>query len=212
MPAYFEMDLIFKREDIYPKFVGDFYNHLDESGLKFKSGYWGFENDSLEDTISWNQQKLENNFQLGLSEHHSHDYKQTVYEYGGFSEVRGFWLNNCPQDDEFTFLIIIPEDEILDFSKELFPFRKDSTEKILTLAKAIYKFPLIQTIQTGLESPGGSIQSLPKIKNGTPPLTEPFAVIPCECLERLKTSDYEVHTIERNGAVIIRNSVYESSY
>ena len=61
----------------------------DEAGMKFQSGYWGFEEDSLEEATEWNQRKLEEDFNLGFTEHHSHDYKQVIYKFGGYSEVRG---------------------------------------------------------------------------------------------------------------------------
>ena len=113
MPAYFNLSVLFRRNGLYPTFVKDFYTMLDKAGMKFRSGYWGFEEDSLEETIEWNQQKLEEDFNLGFTEHHSHDYKQVIYRFGGYSEVRGFWMNNYPEDGEFTYEIIIPESDVL---------------------------------------------------------------------------------------------------
>ncbi len=67
----------------------------------------------MEETTEWNQRKLEEDFNLGFTEHHSHDYKQVIYKFGGYSEVRGFWMNNYPEDGEFTHEIIIPESDVL---------------------------------------------------------------------------------------------------
>lgn len=92
MPAYFNLSVQFRRDELYPTFVKDFYALLDEAGMRFQSGYWGFEEDSLEETTEWNQRKLEEDFNLGFTEHHSHDYKQVIYKFGGYSEVRGFWM------------------------------------------------------------------------------------------------------------------------
>lgn len=113
MPAYFNLSVQFRRDELYPTLVKDFYTMLREAGMKFLSGYWGFEEDSLEETIEWNQRKLEEDFNLGFTEHHMHDYKQVVYSFGSYSEVRGFWMNNYPDDGEFTHEIIIPESDVL---------------------------------------------------------------------------------------------------
>ena len=94
MPAYFNMSLVFERKDIYPEFTRDVNDLLQKAGLKFKSGYYDEKKYSLEEISSWNQKHLENNFQLGFTEDCSHDYKQMLFEYGGVSEVRGFWMNN----------------------------------------------------------------------------------------------------------------------
>ena len=54
MPAYFNLSVQFRRDKLYPTFVKDFYALLDEAAMKFQSGYWGFEEDSLEETTeSW---------------------------------------------------------------------------------------------------------------------------------------------------------------
>ena len=87
---------------------------LNKAGMVFQSGYWGFEKDSLEGINRWNQKKLEEDFVLGETEHHMHDYKQVIYAYGSYSEVRGFWMNHYPEDGEFTYEIIIPVSEVLE--------------------------------------------------------------------------------------------------
>ena len=58
MPAYFNLSVQFRRDALYPTFVKDFYTELDKAGMKFFSGYWGYEEDSLEETIEWNQRIL----------------------------------------------------------------------------------------------------------------------------------------------------------
>ena len=70
MPAYFNLSVQFRRDELYPTFVKDFYALLDEAGMRFQSGYWGFEEDSLEETTEWNQRKLEEDFNLGFTDHH----------------------------------------------------------------------------------------------------------------------------------------------
>lgn len=67
MPAYFNLSVQFRRDDLYPAFVKAYYTMLDEAGMKFQSGYWGFDEDSLEETIKWSQRKLVEDFNLGFT-------------------------------------------------------------------------------------------------------------------------------------------------
>lgn len=175
MPAYFNISVQFRRDELYPTLVKDFYTLLDEAGMKFLSGYWGFEEDSLEETIKWNQRKLEENFNLGFTEHHMYDYKQMVYSFGSYSEVRGFWMNNYPDDEEFTHEIIIPESDVL-AEEYLVQFKIEKIEELMELSKRIWQFPPIKAIQTGLEGNDASV-SLVKLAGGRYPNIWPFAIV-----------------------------------
>lgn len=175
MPAYFNLSVQFRRDELYPTFVKDFYALLDEAGMKFQSGYWGFEEDSLEETTEWNQRKLEEDFNLGFTEHHSHDYKQVIYKFGGYSEVRGFWMNNYPEDGEFTHEIIIPESDVL---AKGYPvrFKEERIEELLGFSKRIWQFPPVRAIQTGLEIEDDSA-GLAELAQGGFPNAWPFAIV-----------------------------------
>lgn len=200
MPAYFSISLQFKRSDIYDLFVKDFHSVLDKAGVKFKSGYWGFEGDSCEEIIEWNQKKLEQNFKLGYTQHHKHDYKQTLYDFGGFTEVRGFWMNNYPEKKTFSYEIIIPEDDVL--SQE-YPvsFKKEKMNELLEAMKKIWQFPYVRTIQTGLEGDTAAT-CLAELAKGERPNIRPFAVIE-ENLYCFKDENYLVDTIpERKGVLL----------
>lgn len=175
MSAYFNLSVQFRRDELYPTFVKDFYTMLGEAGMKFLSGYWGFEEDSLEETIEWNQRKLEDDFNLGFTEHHMHDYKQVVYSFGSYSEVRGFWMNNYPEDGEFTHEIIIPESDVL-VEECSARFKKEKMEELLELSKEIWQFSPVRAIQTGLEGNDASI-SLAKLAEGRYPNIWPFAIV-----------------------------------
>lgn len=175
MPAYFNLSVQFRREDLYPSFVRNFYAMLDKAGVAFQSGYWGFENDTLEENIEWNQRKLEGDFNLGFTEHHSHDYKQVIYGFGGYSEVRGFWMNNYPEDGAFTYEIIIPESDVLE-EGESAGFKEDKIGELLGLSRCIWQFLPVKAIQTGLEGNDGAA-SLTKLAGGGCPHTCPFAIV-----------------------------------
>ena len=175
MPAYFNLSVQFRRDELYPTFVKDFYALLDEAGMRFQSGYWGFEEDSLEETTEWNQRKLEEDFNLGFTEHHSHDYKQVIYKFGGYSEVRGFWMNNYPEDGEFTHEIIIPESDVL---AEGYPvrFKKEKIDGLLELSKKVWRFTPVKAIQTGLESADATV-GLVGLARGAYPNIWPIAIV-----------------------------------
>lgn len=145
MPAYFNISVQFKRYDLYPSFVKDFHAVLDENGMVFRSGYWGFEDDSLEGIIRWNQRKLEEDFNLGFTEHHIHDYKQVIYSFGSYSDVlmKGYPVR----------------------------FKKEKMGEFLELSKEIWQFPPVRAMQTGLE--GDEASAGLYISEGT--IGRPFA-------------------------------------
>ena len=149
MPAYFNMSLVFERKDIKPNFTRDVHNMLHKAGLVFKGGCFDAEKYSLEEILCWNQKHLENNFQLGFSEHYSHGYKQMYFKYGEFSEVRGFWMNNYPEVDEFTLEIIIPEDDILEYNENGqfgCSYRVKEIQMLVNACKILWNNPLIKLI------------------------------------------------------------------
>ena len=112
---------------------------------------------------------------LGFTEHHSHDYKQVIYKFGGYSEVRGFWMNNYPEDGEFTHEIIIPESDVL---AEGYPvrFKEERIEELLGFSKRIWQFPPVRAIQTGLEIEDDSA-GLAELAQGGFPNAWPFAIV-----------------------------------
>ena len=55
MPAYFNLSLEFERENLYPDFMEDFFEFLEQTGLRYLSGYWGAEKNSGDEIIRWNQ-------------------------------------------------------------------------------------------------------------------------------------------------------------
>ena len=175
MPPYFNLSIQFRRKDLYPSFVRDFYTMLGEAGMAFRSGYWGFEADSLEDIIVWNQKKLEDDYKLGFTEHHSHDYKQVIYKVAGYSEVRGFWMNRYPEKGTFTHEIIIPESDVLENG---YParFKEEKIGELLGYSGRIWQFPPVKTIQTGLEGNDAST-GLTKLAEGESPNVCPFAIV-----------------------------------
>lgn len=204
MPAYFNISLQFKREDIYPSFMKDFYAMLAKAGMNFKSGHWGFETNSCKDITEWNQKLLENDFVLGYTEHHSHDYRQALFDFCEYSEVRGFWLNRYPDKDTFSCEIIIPEDDVLDAEGGQI-FKREKVTGLILLAKELWKFPSVQVIQTGLEGSDAST-GLKELCVGIQPNVLPFCMIRSEyCC--FSDSGYDCETIPGMGKLLINRAV-----
>lgn len=179
MPAYFEMSLQFQRSELYPDFIRDFDAALDRAGLTFLSGCrWdGFP--PRGEISAWNQRKLEENFVLGMDEPYSHDCRQSLYRFGGYSEVRGFWTNQHPVEDAFTYFLIIPESEVVDEGDHTI-FLPDKAEQLRELAEKLWQFPLVRSIQTGLELSDPPL-SLAELRKGQSPDASPFAIVEPDC-------------------------------
>lgn len=210
MPAYFNMSLVFERKDIYPDFTVDVHKLLHKSGLVFKKGFCEAEKDSLEDILSWNQKHLENNFELGFSEHYSHGYKQMLFYYGEFSYVRGFWMNNYPEDDEFTLEIIIPEEDILEYDgngEYGYSYKQREVQVLKNSCKVLWNEPLVKTIQTGLEGSDATV-SLQNIKEGVLPNIYPFAIVPYEFKKMFCKTKFCIEELDNRGILVQDMEVY----
>lgn len=177
MPAYFSLTFELKKTH---DAIGAFCRALIHSGLTFKSGYWGFENDSFEDMIQWNQKKLDENFELGEKEHHSHDYKQFVFDYFDFSEVRLFIMNN-QKESTFTFELIVPEDDLGEYEEKengKYSVQRNTKrmEQLKSLAKNVWIHSSVLAIQTSWEC-SSCPPAAEKIAAGMKPQAEPFCIL-----------------------------------
>ena len=81
MPAYFSMTMEFSRAELDFDNMKELTAYIKHAGLEFKGGLKGYENESMEDIMDWNQKKLEEDFELGYDEDASNDYKQMRFEY-----------------------------------------------------------------------------------------------------------------------------------
>lgn len=199
MPAYFSLTFEFKKSQ---DAIRAFCETLVDSGLVFKGGYQGFESDSFDDIITWNQNKLDENFQLGSTGHHSHDYKQLLFDYLDFSEVRVFILNSHKKPT-FTFELIVPEDDLLDYTEENGIYcvhrKAEKMDQLRSFAKKVWAHSAALAIQTGWE--GSDLPpSAKKISEGIAPQIEPFCIINSLSLE--KEIDLVFENIERSGVLI----------
>lgn len=201
MSAYFSVDIACDRENLYGNLVCDFCKTLEHIGFQFLSGFCGFEKESLERIIAWNQKKLESNFVLGYSEHYFHDYRQICFAYEGFSEVRLFMLNDRKKN-EFSFHIIIPEHDFIAWKEGKRQYHDQKLQEILKLMREIWMLPFVGTIQTSLELSAGSV-SMDEIRNGAIPSIEPAAIIPEDLLHCEFDDGVIIAKMARKGIFII---------
>ena len=200
MPAYFSLTFeLNKAHDA----IGAFCETLIHSGLIFKSGYWGFEKDSFEDIIQWNQKKLDENFELEETEHHSHDYKQFVFDYFDFSEVRLFIMNNR-KEPTFTFELIVPEDDLREYAEKengKYSVQRNTKrmEQLKSLAKNIWIHSSVLAIQTSWEC-SSRPPVAEKIAAGMEPQAEPFCIFNASSLKN--ETNFIFENLERNGVLI----------
>lgn len=200
MPAYFSLRFeLYKSQDA----IHSFCEALIHSGLVFKSGYWEFENESFDDMIIWNQNKLDEDFELGYTENHSHDYKQMLFEYFDFSEVRLFVMNNR-KERTFSFELIVPEYDLLDYTevnegKYSVQRKTERMEQLKSVAKKMWVGTATLAIQTGWE--GSDIPpSAGEIAKGIKPQMEPFCIINSSSFEKEPALVYEY--IDRSGVLM----------
>lgn len=207
MPAYFDITVQFMRSDIYSTFVRDFYAHLDKCGLKFKSGMECTEECSCGDIADINQKKLDENFMIGLTQHRSFDYKQIYYSFGSYNEVRGFWMNNYPEKNEFAYEVIIPEDELIIYRGKESIFFSEKMDIITELAEKIWEFPYVRAIQTELEDSDCST-SIARLKSGVCPNCLPFAITE---ENNIRENPFRTEKIDR-GYIFYNNGTINQMY
>ena len=203
MPCYFSMDLVFRQKDLCPTFVAGFHDALTQAGLPFRSGFWGCEGSTLPEIIAWNQGKLEGDFRLGFTEHYAHGYRQVLFDCGGFSEVRGFWQNQCPGAEQFSFYIIVPEDDMLTDGWQL-PFLVPRVRHWAAVAERLWNaFPPIRSIQTGLEASPPAAD----LDRGQAPQVLPFAILPAADERLLPPGRFSRNALERNGLLVLNETL-----
>ncbi len=202
MPAYFSLDMEFNRYEVDFDTVKQIEERLERAGLVFRSGYWGkAEQRSREEIILHNQTLLEEDFMLGFEQHHDEGYWQSEYDCEGFSSVRGYFMNNYPIKGEFSFVLLVAEDEVLDWDSEGTPYRKDAIGRLMELAKKLWEMPQIRSIQTGLEG-NDSITPESEYREGAPIAAHPFAIISERCFTKQNESLYEAEHIPFGGVLL----------
>lgn len=203
MPAYFSLIMEYSRAGLDFDNMKELTAYIKHAGLEFKNGAYHAENDTIEDIMDWNQKKLEEDFELGYDEDSSNDYKQMCFNYGGFSEVRGFIMNEAPIRGEYTFTLLIPQEEV---HVEGDTYKKEAVEKLKALAAKLWILPKTRTVQTELELGEGIVPEM-DIKEGAEPSACPFAIVSEKQFGRMDTADYTAEHIEYGGVILTPNRV-----
>ena len=198
MPAYFSLIMEYSRAELDFDNMKELTAYIKHAGLEFKNGAYHAENDTIEDIMDWNQKKLEEDFELGYDEDSSNDYKQMCFNYDGFSEVRGFIMNEEPIRGEYTFTLLIPQEEV---HVEGDTYRKEAVEKLKALAAKLWILPKTRTVQTELELGEGIVPEM-DIKEGAEPSACPFAIVSEKQFGRMDTADYTAEHIEYGGVIL----------
>ena len=176
MPAYFSIIFELNKSKTAIK---DFCASLIGAGLIFKSSYLEFENNSFDDIVAWNQNEFNNDFQLGYTEHDSHGFKQMLFDFSDFSEVR-LHIMNVKKASTFEFQLIIPEDDFVEWIKtngEYIPHNKIEKMNLLkAVAKILWNSIEILAIQTAWECSDYPPKAK-HISSKTKPQIEPFCII-----------------------------------
>ena len=200
MPAYFSLVLSIKKKENNKRLFKEFVRLLEKSGFKFKSGFMDCHADTLKDIIKINTEKLFVDFELPEDEHYTQGYRQSVWEFGGFSEVRMF-IQNYREDDYFTFNIIVPEDEVYDFKGEPY-YKKAAVAALKALALSIWKRKYVMAVQTCLE---GDFETAPDmISEDEKPSVKPFAIVPSSYLKGERSDSFLYTNVRRKGILIER--------
>lgn len=199
MPAYFSLVMEFSRAELDYDNMKELNAYIKHAGLQFKGGAWHAEGMSLDEITDWNQKKLEEDFVLGYDENCENDYKQMEFSYDGFSEVRGFIMNEEPVRGEYIFTLLIPEEEVAVDAKT---YKKEAVDKLKDISSKLWILPKTRTIQTKLEL-GEGIANEMDIRSGTAPSACPFAIVSEKQFGRMDTAKYTAEHIEYGGVILI---------
>ena len=208
MPAYFTVAFSLREDPTAPDSVAQFYQALEQCGLRFLRGYWHAEADTLKEIVKWNAAKLRDHYVPGMQDEYQQHYKQALYRFGDFSEARVYLLNHA-LTDEFAFHLIIPEDDFFGSDKGSSPKRRrDRMEQIETLLIRMWNSSELLSIQTGWECSDMPV-SASALERGCRPLTEPFAIVPARLVKEKWRC--ERRKIGREGVLLIDENNWNAS-
>ena len=212
MPAYFSMIFTCKKNMVFEGLIQDFCDSLMNAGFVFQSGYWGYEEDSLSEIAAWNQQKLREDHEPDPKAAYLTGYKQIMFTYGGFSEVRMF-VQNYKEDDTFSFHVVLPEDELILWMKGRPDYDRKKVKGLLAVCERIWQRPYVERIQTELEL-SDPLSEEEEIRKGAEPGAEPFAILAGELWKMWKENSlyvekYVCRRIQRDGVIISRRGAQD---
>ena len=147
MSTYYSLVFTYDRKTLTHSSVTKFYNALISAGAEFKGGAYEGSKLTLSEITDINSKKLLENYELGYDEDCANDYKQALFDVEGFSYARVFIINNDPTEGEYYFHLIVNENEVISAGTRI-RCKKDSTDRLLTLAKRVMKATRALLVQT----------------------------------------------------------------
>ncbi len=205
MPAYFSITLEFSHDELDYNTMDKLKVYLDHAGLHFRESYNTDRSYTADEVRDHNQKLLEDNFELAEDQPYTEGYYQALYDFGGFSEVRGILLNNDPVEGEYSYKIIIPEDEVVGYASGGYRAIPEKAELIKELIRKMWLFPEIRTIQTGLERTE-SITTEADIRSGKLPSACPFAIISERHFNCIDAGSFNTETVDYGGVLLTLKS------
>lgn len=184
MPAYFSVNFIISKKNIYENIVMNFYQSLLDSGLVFFKGAFDAEGYSMNEIAELNQKKLYAN---------EEEFEQIYFKFQNFKETRVF-LYNLAEEDYFMFVLIIPESEFIMFD---YKCKNDFclNESIMLVEKlmvSMWERNQFLSIQTGWEIEDDWTE-IDDIISGVMPNVTPYAIIPTQYVrEEWHMNSYEI--------------------
>lgn len=171
MPPYYSVYYSFPYSSFSQHFVKTIYETIFVY-FPFQSGYWGSENNSLDEIMNWNTDLLNRRFELGYNDHYKNDYKQLLLHSEVHSHLRLFW--NFSSEDGITLHMITPERDVQqdDGSWRLIG---GHIKDFINLSVDLWETGLVLTVQTYHELDAPKSQA--DIESGNLPSTEPFCII-----------------------------------
>lgn len=201
MPAYFSLVVECSKQCIEKNIMSDFYTLLIDNGLTYIGVYDNAANFSLSEIAEKNQYYLLNENNDRNNDNTVWDFLQINFQFLDFSETRVFIIDD-PNDDYFTFQIIIPENDLVVGDYEKVSWNQAKVKKLLCLSKQIWKRPYVNSIQTELEISDGFC-SLYEITQGNKPSVEPFAIISGKGISNRFDEFSIVEQVEREGVILL---------
>ena len=203
MPAYISMTFEYSRLELDYDNMKELLAYIKHAGLEFKGGVNDSENESIEDILEYNQKKLEQDFVLGSNESRENDYKQMLFSYEGFSEIRGYISNNYPADREYSFTLLFPEEEVM---AERGVYKTGAVAAMKNIASLMWILPKTRTVQTELENSEG-IHTEQEIKDGAAPSVCPLAIVSEKQFGHMDTAGYSDDHIYAGGVLIMPKDI-----
>lgn len=204
MPAYFSIYIEMNHSLLDYTTVDELHFYMKHAGLAFKKGCQWAEGLTEKGIIERNQKLLLDNFKPAPDQPAEEGYAQSEFEAEGFSGVRGFFLNSFPEEREFVYELVIPEEEI--FGEEKYTIKKEAAEKLKHLLEWIWHMPTLKSLQTSDEM--GECISEMSFGEESLPSAMPYAFVSEEQFSRLDAEGFEAEHLPTSG-VLLTNKKYK---